>query len=432
MGLRAEVLFLGPALETLGVSVDLEPVGRFKSAIETFTRSTMSEEAREALASLVDDLFAQLCARVAEGRNLTAQQVEKLVDRGPFLAQDAKAAGLVDRLAYEDEILTELAGGDTPKQLGKLASPRRYERLRRRRYRGFRDGGPARVAWIPIVGAIRSSEPGGGLGTETGATSATIVHALRRARRAKDIEAVLVRVDSPGGSALASDVIWREVARTREVKPVIVSMGDHAASGGYYVAAPATAVVAAGTTITGSIGVFGGKFSIGELYRKIGVNKDGHGRGAHAAMFSEARPFTRAERKKLKAHLEDAYRVFLERVAEGRHATVEDVAKHAEGRVWTGRQALDRGLVDSIGGLRTTLDVVRGKANLDAGREIELVSMHQTHGIVPRLIEHLAETSAGGARSGRAGSLSDVWLTIAGSVRSGEALALLPLDLKIR
>ncbi len=422
-GIRAEVALFGPALEKLGVDVDLEPVGRFKSAVEPFTRSSLSDDARSALASLVDDLFEQSCAAVARGRHKTEAEVAALVDQGPFLAREALAAGLVDRLAFEDEVFVELAGEDSPKALARLVDPQRYGRLRRRRLRPLRHGRPVRVAWVPVVGAIRSGASGGL--AAAGATSAGVVQALRKARRDESIQAVLLRVDSPGGSALASDVIWREVVRTKQKKPVIASMGDYAASGGYYVATPATAVVAAATTLTGSIGVFGGKVSIGRLYRRVGVHKDGYGRGANVALFSESRKFTRSERRKLREHLEDTYRVFLDRVAQGRNTTVEAAEAHAEGQVWTGRQALERGLVDATGGLGRALAMLREKAGIPRDQPLELVSMHRSPGLLPWLTEQLA---GGRARTAR---VVDVWMTLASSCTAGEPLAVLPFALRL-
>lgn len=422
-GLRAEVALFGPALERLGVDVDLEPVGRFKSAVEPFTRASLSDDARAGLASLIDDLFHQTCAAVARGRKKSDVEIEALVDQGPFLARDALASGLVDRLAFEDEVFAELAGEDSPRALSRLVDPQRYEKLRRRRLRPLRHGHPARIAWIPVTGAIHSgdaSELGAG-----GATSTSVVQGLRRARRDDSIRAVLLRVDSPGGSALASDVIWREVVRTKGKKPVVVSMGDYAASGGYYVATGATAIVAASTTLTGSIGVFGGKVSLGRLYRKVGVHKDGYGRGANVQLFSEARRFTRTERRKLRDHLEDTYRVFLERVAEGRHSTVEVAASHAEGRVWTGKQALERGLVDATGGLGRALALLRETAGIPTSQPLELVSMHRSRGLVSWLAEHVAQGRA------QTSSVVDVWMTLAHTCVAGEPLAVLPFALRL-
>ena len=424
-GLRADVALFGPALEKLGVSVDLLPVGRFKSAVEPFTRSSLSDDARAALASLVDDLFTQSCAAVARGRKKSEAEVVALVDQGPFLAHEALAAGLVDRLAFEDEVLVELAGEDSRKALRKLVGPRRDYYLRRRRHRPFGEGAPARVAWVPVVGAIHSGE-NGGLSTGTGASSRALAAALRRARHDDSVRAIVLRIDSPGGSALASDVIWRAVMRAKEKKPVIVSMGDYAASGGYYVAVAGTKIVAAESTLTGSIGVFGGKLSVGGLYRRLGVHKDGYGRGAFVALHSEARAFTRTERRKVRSQLEDTYRVFLERVAAGRSSTVEGVATHAEGRVWTGRQARERGLVDVNGGLRTTLELVRRELELPTEHPLELVALHRPHGLLPWLAERLTEARA------RSRSVIDAWLAVARLTQPAEPLAILPVALEIR
>ncbi|MFN7952577.1 MAG: signal peptide peptidase SppA [bacterium] len=420
-GLRAEVALFGPALEKLGVSVDLLPVGRFKSAVEPFTRSSLSDDARAALASLVDDLFAQTCAAIARGRRKSEAEIVALVDQGPFLAREALAAGLVDRLAFEDEVIAELAGGDSRKALRTLVGPRRYYFLRRRRLRPLREGAPVRVAWVPVVGAIHSGESGG-LSTGTGASSRALVAALRRARHDDSVRAILLRIDSPGGSALASDVIWRAVARAKEKKPVVVSMGDYAASGGYYVAVAGTTIVAAASTLTGSIGVFGGKLSLGGLYRRIGVHKDGYGRGAHVALHSEARAFTRAERRKVRGQLEDTYRVFLERVAAGRGTAIEAVAPHAEGRVWTGRQALERGLVDATGGLGTALETLRRQLEVPSDHPLEMVSLHRPHGLLPWLAERLTEARA------RSWSMVDAWMAIVRLTHPAEPLAILPVD----
>ena len=427
VGLRAEVTLFGETLDRIGIQADLERIGKYKSAPEAYTGTRMSGPAREALTSLIDDLYEQLRDAIAERRGLDPGAVDRLIDRGPFLGEDARAAGLIDELAFEDEVLEELAGEESTRS--KLVGPRRYRLLRRRSYRPLGGHRTTRVAWIPIVGTIRSGRSGPGADPSTG--SASVVRQLRRARLSPHVDGVLLRIDSPGGSGLASDVLWREVERTRNEKPVVVSMGDYAASGGYYVAAPATAIVASPGTLTGSIGVFGGKISLGRVYERVGLHKETHQRGRHAGLLSDLQPFSPAERRKIRADLQAFYERFLDCVADGRGREREEIAQHAAGRVWTGRQALDRGLVDELGGILKALSVLRARIGHGRDRKLTLVTFAAAPGWQRFLAEARLDPGSLDLGLGRLPAIAS-WLDLLRHFPRTGVLALLGLDIRIR
>jgi protease-4 len=250
-------------------------------------------------------------------------------------------------------------------------TPGRYARSG---WRDFSFGGRPKVALIYVVGEIVSGESGtSGFGGEGFAGSDTVARAVREARQDDDIKAIVLRVDSPGGSGTASDVIWRELRLARAEKPVIASMGDVAASGGYYVSMAGDVIVAQPTTITGSIGVFAGKFSLRRLYEKIGLTEELVTRGENAALFSLSRPWDEAERRKIRQFTEAFYKEFLKKAAESRSHTEEEIHAVAQGRVWTGRDAVRSGLVDELGGLSHALTLAKQRANIDEDEELEIV-----------------------------------------------------------
>jgi len=260
------------------------------------------------------------------------------------------------------------------------------------------------------------------------AGSETVAHALRDAREDDDVKAVILRVDSPGGSGTASDVIWREVELTKKVKPVVASMGDLAASGGYYVAMGTDAIVAQPGTITGSIGVFGGKFTLHGLYDKIGMTKEILTRGQHADLFSEYRPWNDEERAKYRSLMVNFYQDFVKRAAEGRKKSYEDIDAVAQGRVWTGTEALDHGLVDRLGGLNVALDLAKERARIGKDEEVNLVVLPEHKGFIETILERQED-----GMEARVGLPLDVrrllrWAT---SMTRGDVTARLPFDLRV-
>ena len=383
-GLAAEVTFFRGTLDKVGVEAQFEGVGKYKNAPDQFTETGFTEPHREQMESLVDSLFEQYVAAVAESRGLDEDQVRTIIDEGPFDVADALEAGLVDELLYRDEIDARLPGAQR-------VSPARYTKDAR----GFGFDGRPKLALVYALGEIMpgdSSESPFGGGSVAGAD--TISRGLRQAARDASIRAIVLRVDSPGGVGVAADAVWREVGRAREEKPVIVSMGDAAASGGYYIAMNGDAILAQPGTITGSIGVFSGKFSMRGLYEKLGVSHETVRRGRNAGLFSSWDPWTEEERTKVRGLNETFYDTFITKAAEGRQRTPEEIDAVAQGRVWTGVQALEKGLVDQLGGLDAAVAVAREKAGIPAGREVQLVVLPERKGLLQTLMQRQDEDIA--------------------------------------
>ena len=366
-GMASYELFLRGALDKIGAFPDSLHVGEYKTASNTFTERTFTPAHREMAESLNTDMYEQLIAGIAEGRHRARADVRALVDHGPYLPEDAVRAGLVDDLAYEDEIDDKVALGR-----GRTTTLRQHE------YRNVGLGslglgrGP-KVAVIYATGIITSGASNFDSPSGQVMGSDTMVEYLRKARADNSIRAIVLRIDSPGGSAVASDVIWREIMLTRERKPVIASMSDVAASGGYYIAMPAHAIVAQPATLTGSIGVVLVRFVIDGTLDKLGVNLETIKQGKYADLFSPVRPFTPDERKKIGELMQATYDAFVEKAAAGRSTTPERIDAIAQGRVWTGRQAKELGLVDELGGLDRALAIAKERAKIAAGSEVELV-----------------------------------------------------------
>src|ERR1700761_9615617 len=359
-GVAVEQVFLHDALEKLGIDFQAAKRYEYKSAPEQFTESGFTGPSREAAARLAESVTEQLIGAIAAGRELPVEKVTELVARGPFLAPQALAEGLVDGLLYRDEVYDQVRREAGPHAT--LLYLQRYQRthslsdLPRRvgsSVQGMAPGQHERfVATIYAHGAIRHgrSGRGGGMGSDT------VAAALRAAATDEGARAVVLRVNSPGGSYTASDVIWREVVRLRAAgKPVVVSMGDVAASGGYFIAAPADVIVVQPGTITGSIGVIMGKPVLRELLDKAGVTTDRitdtAGAGI-ATMFSSTRPFSAPEWDRINEWLDAVYADFTEKVAAGRRLPLERVHELARGRVWTGADAIAHGPADQCGGGR--------------------------------------------------------------------------------
>ena len=373
LGLRLETFFVRDLLDRLGVRADVLRVGEFKSAGEGLVRRGMSEAQREQLEALAEDLYDVLVEGIAEGRGLRPERVRALVDAGPHRPRAACEAGLVDGCLFPDEAEVELAclagrppaAGAEP-DLAVVDLPA-YHALRARSgaLRGPLADAP-RLAYVVASGPIRS---GGG---SAGVASDAYRSLLRGLERDEAVRAVVLRIESPGGDALASDLLWRSVRRLAAAKPVVASMGDVAASGGYYVAAGAHAIHAEAASLTGSIGVVGGKLDVEELYRRVGIAQEGVERGARAGLLSLARPLTPDERSALRGELRSAYELFLDRVAEGRGLSREAVHGVASGRVWSGRRALDAKLVDALGGPLEALADARRRAGLAEGARVRV------------------------------------------------------------
>ena len=297
---------------------------------------------------------------------MTPARVRAVIDEGPFVSADAVSHGLIDGLLYEDELLEHLSLDDR-----EVLDSAAYEQVDAR---GLGLNAGPRIAVVYADGVINTGSstvdfPGAPLVVG----SRTMVEAIRDARDDRSIRAIVLRVNSPGGVAVAADIIWRELTLAREEKPLIVSMSDLAASGGYYIAAPGHAIVAQPGTLTGSIGVFSGKFAAGGTLNKVGVGVEEVTDGAQADMLSPVARFSDAARKAMQRQVDDVYERFLQVVAEGRAMSRDEVHLVAQGRVWTGRQALELGLVDELGGLRRAVELAKAEAGIDPENEVTLV-----------------------------------------------------------
>lgn len=355
-GLRNERTYMADMLRKLGVRAQFVRIGKHKSAPEQFTNTEPSATALEDNTERLEHITREMMTDLARGRKTTLAKMKHAVDKGPHTAREALAYGLVDGYAYDDELRTVVS-----EVLGKNVSM-----LDERPNRApERFGSQRSLAIVYVDGSIvdgRSSDiPLLGMRL---AGSYTIAESLEKARENPNVGAVLLRVESPGGSSMASDVMWREVALTAKRKPVIVSMGGVAASGGYYVAAPGSKIYATPYTVTGSIGIFYGKADVAQLLDKIGVNVNVIKTSPRADAESLYRPFTQNEVEELGNKVKQFYDVFVDRVAKGRNMSVAQVDGVARGRVWMGRQAHQRGLVDEVGGLRQAIEAALAAGGL--------------------------------------------------------------------
>jgi protease-4 len=361
-GLTASALFMRGTFDKLDINPNFTQAGTYKSGAEGYTRNDMSPPAREALQALVDDLYGTLLDSLAVARDLPRDTVSALLDEGPYDAPQAWSKGLIDTVLYEAELDSLATDGlDDSDHMISLW-----------RYIDHLHNPPARSRFALVVASGTIAEgksrdaPGEGevLGSET------LIKALDEVRERKSVKAVILRVDSPGGSAPASDDMWRAVARLRAEKPVVISMSDYAASGGYYLSVAGSSIVAQPSTITGSIGVYGGKLNILGLYRKLGLNVETVSRGKHAEMLSPFKDFTPEEAAEFRNSMLHVYQTFVDRVADGRDMKPQDVDRIAQGRVWSGISAEENGLVDELGGIDKAVDVAKELTKVPADERV--------------------------------------------------------------
>jgi protease-4 len=400
VGLRAEAIFMKGLLDKIGVEGQFEQAGRYKSGGETFTRREPSPAFRETLESIADSYYDQLLEGIAAGRGVPVGRAAALVRRGPYTVQAAAEAGLVDEVGHYEELLSGLRESHG----GQLEVTRHYARRKRSAAQppstmellnmlmgGPRPGrrrvtGPA-VAVLYAVGPIIGG-PVDDLGFGQQLVSApAFIREVRRARDDDAIKAIVVRIDSPGGSASACDEIWRELRTADEHKPVVASFSDTAASGGYYLGAGCRRIFARPGALTGSIGVFGGKLVLSGLMEKIDLDVYAVERGGNPGMFSLFEGFSLEQRERLSDLLEAFYALFLDRVATTRPGMdADDVARVAEGRVWTGAQAMERGLVDEEGGLREAIAAAKAEAGIAAGRPVRIIHLPEPKSLLELLM----------------------------------------------
>jgi len=387
-GIKSQRFFLRELLDKIGVRADIVRIGKYKSSPEMFMEKEPTEPAREELDSMLDSVYRWFVSDLASDRGLSEEKVRKLIDNGPYVAQEALEAGLVDELVYNDQL------EDTVwKTLGsESAFDEHY---------GDGDEKPSRylrypkVAVLHIEGTLVEGEsmeiPWLGFRT---AGAATIAKTLREIARDEDVETVVLRIDSPGGSALASDIIWREIMALRKEKPVVASMGAMATSGAYYIASAANEIYAEPATLTGSIGIFYGKADLSGLLDKVGIGVFTTTRGKRADMESWFRPYTDDEREELKRKISHFYGLFVDKVVEGRGRgfKTEIVDDLGRGRIWSGAQAHWRLLVDHIGGLSEATEAARSLAKI--GPEAVVVDLPKKESLISRLIHTLLNSGS--------------------------------------
>lgn len=385
VGLAAEYVFLGGFWEKLGITFEVGKAGRYKSAVEAYVGTEMSDASREMANSLLDSTYQAFVDGIVEGRGLSRDEVLSIIDKGPIMPTELHALRLVDGIRHLDELLDDL--GD--------------ERINGSEYATI---DPAELGFDPVaeVALIYGSGtvvPGRGNTSRRGdpiMASDTISKAIRDAAEDPDIDAIVLRIDSPGGSALAAEKIHRAIIEARKFdKPIIASFSDVAASGGYYVAAPADSIVSTAGALTGSIGVFALRPVLGGALDKLGIGHETLLRGRYADFLVVGDPLSEGARARLNGLVLDTYQLFLQRVAEGRKLTLEQVDRIGQGRVWTGRQALEIGLVDELGGLRTAVEHVRERLGLEADADVVLIPFPP-----PRSLgEQIAEAVSGRLRA---------------------------------
>ena len=440
LGLQAQAVFVGDVLGKIGLEADMVRVGKYKGAYEQLVGSEATPEFREALKATLDSLFVTLVDGIASGRGMESDQVERLIDEGPFTPERALEAELVDGILYRDELLSTLTqshGDGSPLAEVSVSG-----------YLGASGRLPERnIALVHVSGTIVDRQGHSMTPLEGLAGADRFRQAIRAAREDANVAAVVVRVDSPGGTLSGSEAMWREMMLTKAVKPVVVSMGDVAASGGYYIATAAHRVVAQRGSVTGSIGVFGGKFVLGGLLTKIGAHVETVSRGAHAELFDTYRTFNDEERRTVEKLLGEAYDQFLTRVSAGRGFAKEKAASLAEGRVWTGQQALENGLVDVLGGLAAAIEEAQQLAGLGRNGFIEPVLFPAKKSLlellaareagpsylrsIAKLSGQLSVDSLDGGGSALALSIAEAFDRL-GIFSGGKPLALLPYVLRIR
>jgi protease-4 len=438
-GLAADVLFFRGSLDKLGIYPDMVQVGKYKTAVETFTRKDMSDANREFMNSLLDDLFNRYVEAVAKARGKSAEQVRAIIDDAPYSAEKSKEMGLIDGVAYRDELEKELKTKLGYKESDELrvVKSSAYSNVQPESL-GLDKG--EKIAVIYAIGDIGSGKSENSPGGDQSIGSDTLSKAVKDAGDDKTIKAIVIRVDSPGGSGLASDIIWHAVEAAKTKKPVVVSMSDVAASGGYYISTGANKIVAQPSTITGSIGVFAGKPVLKGFYDWLGISNEYLLRGKQAGMFRESEKFTPEERTKFEELIKRTYyEDFVPKVARGRNKSPEYIDSVAQGRVWTGSQGRERGLVDEFGGLDRAVEIAKELAKIPRDKGVHRVILPYPRTFIQELLSDFDDTHVQ-AKQQQAilAALPDDtrravrYMKLLDRMQKGESSLLMPFDLQIK
>lgn len=408
-GWRAEVPFYKRMFDKIGVTPEFVAIGKYKTAPQIFTTEKMSDEYREVLNELLDAYYNMTVEKIASGRNVPVDKVKAWIDNGLFTAGDALRAGLVDELVYESDLEKKLQDALTPdKKRGKTtptpqadekaddaeAKPNTINNAQYARVEvtapGLHDKGP-KIAVVYAQGSIvtgKSVPPptGGMIGSDS------MTELFQTLAKDQDIKGIILRIDSGGGGAEASELIRNSILEAKRKKPIVVSMADAAASGGYMIATPADKIVADPLTLTGSIGIFGGKFSLKGLYDFLGINFESVQRGQNAGLLTPTRLHTPEEQERFRQFIQQGYDKFITGVAQDRKMTVEAVDQIAQGRVWTGKQAKERGLVDELGGLDAAIAVMKQTLQIPADQDVQIVDYPEPEDPFKFLVRRFRET----------------------------------------
>ena len=429
-GVALELMYFKNTLDKLGVHVDVEHAGKYKDYGDMFTRTSMSPETHEVMTGLADTIFTDLVVQIAKGRGQTAPAIRATIDEGPFLAKQAKEKGLVDDLRYEDEAF------------GALKTMLHQTELKKTTEREYVDvpdsavgaGGGDRIAFVVGEGTITRGDPESSDPNSSGLESESFDKMLTRVANDKSVKGVIVRIDSPGGEVAASDDMWRAMNELHRKKPVVISMSDDAASGGYYMAMSGDTLVAYPGTITGSIGVVFGKPNLHGLYDKLGISKDYMSRGRFALIESDYQSLSEPERMKLKDGIDSEYEDFVGKVAAARKKPVSTIEPLAQGRVWLGDQAKVNGLVDEVGGLDRSIELIKAKAGIPAANKVSLVLYPGKRSVLDVLFRSGTESEAEAMIAGVGlAPLRDAWrnATLRVWMRGG-MLRMMPFSIQIK
>ena len=439
-GLAADVMFFRGSLDKLGIYPDIYQIGKYKSAGDMFTQKTMTDAHREYVNSLLDDLYGRYVNAIAQARHKTPDEVKTLIDNAPYNAAKAKEAGLIDESLYRDDVEKQLKASLGYKDTDTFTPVRGAD------YRevspeslGLNEG--ERIAVVYATGDIGSGSSANSPSGEQSIGSDTLAKAINDAAADKTIKAIVLRVDSPGGSGLASDIIWHAVEAANQKKPVVVSMSDVAASGGYYISAAASKIIAQPSTITGSIGVLAGKPVMRGFYDWLGISNEYVLRGKTAGLFRETEKFSDEERAKFEEWIKTTYyQDFVPKVAKGRKKDAQAIDSVGQGRVWTGAQAKDRGLVDDFGGLDKAIEVAKQLANIPADKGVQRVILPYPQTFLQQILSGGGENSNTKVEQQRAIAAAlpeDArralrYMALMDRMKDGEVMMLMPFDLRIK
>ncbi|KAL9433366.1 hypothetical protein AB3S75_028237 [Citrus x aurantiifolia] len=394
-GLTVQASFLGGVLEKVGIEPQVQRIGKYKSAGDQLTRKTMSEENCEMLTALLDNIYGNWLDKVSSTKGKRKEDIERFINDGIYKVERLKEEGFITNVLYDDEVISmlkERLGVQKDKNLP-MVDYRKYSGVRR--WTLGLTGGGDQIAVIRASGSISRVRSPLSL-SSSGIIGEQLIEKIRKVRESKRYKAAIIRIDSPGGDALASDLMWREIRLLSESKPVIASMSDVAASGGYYMAMAAGTILAENLTLTGSIGVVTGKFNLGKLYEKIGFNKEIISRGKYAEVLAaEQRPFRPDEAELFAKSAQNAYKLFRDKAAFSRSMTVDKMEEYAQGRVWTGNDAASRGLVDALGGFSRAVAIAKQKANIPEDRQVTLVEMSKPSPSLPEILSSVGNSIAG-------------------------------------